>query len=305
MANLRSLVLAAAWTFGTGFLPVNVAQTRGLTTQIDAPTQLTGAYNSFGSECQFDAISPESHVAQSTVVMSGKVFESLWDGESGRFVVDGHDNALTEEDKLVLAELRTELETPYVDGKDESTFEGFPLHVGVLLGQLHWLSVQTPAKAIGRYLRPAPSSADDPADSSAGELRDGNRGYSWGIDLEWVWWQLRWLPACARRGTWRTAYICPNGRCNQIRAAWVNGTGGTTRPCGGSNRWNLGGNTCGDWTCQGQCGIGCQAWWHNGTYVDCFEHDVCTDWFPDASCNLDRVFAAWAFSDSYVNGRCR
>lgn len=53
----------------------------------------------------------------------------------------------------------------------------------------------------------------------------------------------------------------------------VNGTGGTTDACS-DGFTNQGGNGSGNWECQGQCGVGCQAWWHNGRFTDCFEHDV-------------------------------
>jgi|GEM_PF-3647417 len=283
---------------------VQRARGQGLVTQLETTTQFVGAYRGSELELEFEALSRSPLVAESTIVLDGKVFEWLWDGENGRFMLDGHDNPLTEDEQTLLAQALNEIETPFVIDQDESSFGGFPLQVAVFLGQLKWLSEYTPDEPVGQYARVVPPIDEELPPGALGQGSSA-RGYNYGTDVEWVWWQLRYLPACAPRGTWRTAYICPNGRCNQTRGALVNGTGGTGRSCGGNNKWNIGGNNCGDWTCQGQCGVGCQAWWHNGTYVDCFEHDVCTDWFPDAACNLDKAFAAWAFTDSYVNMRCR
>jgi hypothetical protein len=240
-----------------------------------------GLHVSGAVESRFEAVALSDNVRSSTLRLGDKVFDLLLDKDEGKIVLDGHDNSLVAADRAAILDLIQNVLGQYThDGK----LTPYPAHVGLLVAHLAWLSDFMLGAKVPRFAELTETAAEE-------KLTGGDAPYGWGTDSSWG------LPNCTdhSRGQWDLAYICPHGTCNQTRWAIVNGTGGSGSSSGcpsGQTRsinWQ-----CGDWRCQGQCGAGCWVPPLDGVYQDCFEHDVCTDWFDDPACTTDKAFAVAA-----------
>lgn len=277
-------------------------QTDGLTIHANEKAHVLGAHRLGAVQAVFESkiTNAEGNAATSTLRVGEKVFELAHDRQNGVYTIDGRDAALSEYERAALVDLLKKLEDFYVP--DPVAGPGAPLahHVAVLLGELSWLSSNPAGFKVQRFTRVLPQAERPVAAPGSASNKGGEVPFYWGPDKNGPWWNYG--PACAFAppGSWDNAFICPNWSCGAVYSAIVNGTGGADPNCHGDNCVSNNGQR-GNWDCQGQCGVGCQAGWHAGVYQDCFEHDVCTDYY--VSCDLDKLYAADAFVDSY-SGWC-
>lgn len=283
-----------------GRMPDHGAGT-GLSILRDDDARVSGVHEIGAYAVRFEAATTNASTLAATSVLrvGDATFEWTHDPGDGAFGFDGHDVVVTAEHKAAFVEFDRALMAAYMTESGPRV----PLtpHVALLLGQVHWLADARIGMTIPRMTLYHHVAA-------AGAAADGKTPYNWGRDVNGPWWNVG--PACAfqPRGHWNEAWICPygtwGGGCPNKETRWavVDGTGGSNSSCHGDHCPSKTGRS-GNWDCQGQCGTGCQNLGHNGVYQDCFEHDVCTDWFPDSACDNDKYYAAPALADS-IAGWC-
>jgi hypothetical protein len=255
--------------------------------QLDAAVA-RGVHVKEGIVSRFDARLTSARAATTTLRVNDKVLEIAYDQLNGRIQLDGHDSSFSAAERAAIKQLYVDLEARYRN-LPEGEIPDIPFHVGALMGAAVWLADTAGDMTIGQHQRqlgPTPE-----------------KGLSIGPDYEWRWYRAAFVPSCAWHGNWYNAWFWPNINGQQ------NFTGGWTweehvqSNANGRSAWPD--YPGGDWTCQGQCGVGCQWALFSGGYQDCLEHDRCTQHFADVKCNTEKIYAVAATLDSRTAFDCR
>jgi len=259
-------------------------------------TGLIGAHLAGSTVTRFESTSSD-RVHESIVRIHEKTFTFRRDETKQEFTVNSNGASIDPLEKLALAELLTRVQRLWVEDDKLGPREPIPMHGAMLLGELLWLSGARPGMKVMHFVRARePRILWRERDLRVGL---GDRTFDYGTE---PFFNKGLYCANQYDGRYIWASTQPwDGEKNlrEEHLAIVNGTGGTETACDGG-LMNKGDNGCGSWECQGQCGVGCQSWWRNGRFTDCFEHDVCTDFHPDSDCDRDKFYAASAFVDSFA-----
>lgn len=266
-----------------------VPASEGLAFHVSEEGLARGVHLRDGVRSSFEAKLLGRRAAVSTLRVGDKVFEWAYDAVDGRFTMDGHDNALNAQERASVKKMSVELESRYASVKPGDAIPEIPFHLGVLMGQAVWLADIGGETRVGqhtRVFRPDPK----------------ERGLSIGPDYEFRWYRLGFVPTCAWPGNWYLAWFSPNIWGNQDFPGGYTWAEWALSNATGSSQWPD--YPAGDWTCQGQCGVGCQWYVFSGAYLDCLEHDRCTQHFVDEKCNTEKIYAAAAAVDSRTAFDC-
>lgn len=271
--GLMAILLTMGCSGGgdVGEPPDDIAQTEALALQARSDTRLAGTLLKGGVRVEFEAMKGSGSLATSTLILGGKTFEHALDASTGTLTVDGHDNVLSAGDIALVRALAVEMERRLAP----SVSTGLPTQEVLLLGQLTWLADTHADFTVSRFTRKNPllQTADGPLVFGVGN--NGVLCLARGARYAVSFWPVGWNWAVSE-------YAYAN-------ASYGIGTGaGPDYPYG-------------DWTCQGQCGTGCQDWWHSGLFYDCLEHDRCTYHYSTHKCDPAAVDAADDYTASFTS----
>jgi hypothetical protein len=236
----------------------NLAQTLSL--NLRTAERLTGSVARQGARAtEFDAlISDRVQGKLASVVRFGD--DSLeWsvNQTTGEFWLDGHGMTVTAENVAGAKQLSAALEAK-LTAEHESGAAIAP-HEGLLFAEALWLSDARVGQTLAQH-----------ADTigKAGKKLENAEAFGYTNDF----------PICIATGP-RLAYMQRDSGARTTATLTVGGVG--RHP-----------NHAGNWNCLGECGEGCQAWWHNGHWIDCYEHDACVYFYPSADCDNAKIWAA-------------
>jgi hypothetical protein len=247
--------------------PADNAKTPGFSLVEKSDTAIAGELRTDAIAIHFQAARDGNRLV-SVVVVGDQTFEWVRDEAAGNLGVDGKGAVLTEGSLAALRTLRDTL-TGALD--KEATAKGsLAIHKKLLAAHVSWLASGHEGNSVGTFTAalPAPGGA-------GGEVAYGGFGDD-GV-------------TCLRKGPWTQFYA------ESDSGWWVTGTFPVDATVSCANSFS--GCASGwDGSCMGQCGGGCQPWWKNGSFQDCFDHDFCTYYFGGSNCNNQ----FWDAADDYA-----
>jgi hypothetical protein len=300
----------------------------GLTIQASDATRFAGVHIAGNVKTSFEALKMDDtgQFVTSVLRLGDKVFEWNINRAEGYTMVDGHEAIISQEEMDALGVMKADLAKTVMEDETRTP------QMSNLYAQVNWLysgkATGLPEHRFTRVMTLKPQV-------------NGETGYGYGADTTSCasgqgCYGQGFCSSCTasldRSGNvWEEAWTQPwwsGGNHNVTWWAFTNGSLGCYRdhkgcpgnydpPCGdnsgqscgnpkcskGGCEWDPNNSTYGDWSCQGQCGIGCQSTAF-GRFQDCYEHDVCTYYYVNSACDTDKASAAGAFSDSATYKTC-